>query len=149
MPGSTGLSWRHDSLMLKGKSNCFDFLHKRWINRSTRQYTSPIKKGISMSDNQDILKERGKQWGDPRATHKAIAKLWSVIVGVEITSFQVALMMSLLKIWRIFINPKDEDSYKDSKGYIDIASFIAEPSEEIAARYRELTSYLGTEGEEE
>ena len=99
-----------------------------------------------MSDNQDILKERGQQWGDPRATHKAIAKLWSVIVGVEITSFQVALMMSLLKIWRIFINPKDEDSYKDSKGYIDIASFIAEPSEEIAARYRELSAYLGTEG---
>ena len=102
-----------------------------------------------MSDNRDILKERGQQWGDPRATHKAIAKLWSVIVGVEITSFQVALMMSLLKIWRIFINPKDEDSYKDSKGYIDIASFIAEPSEEIAARYRELASYLEEKGQEE
>ena len=102
-----------------------------------------------MSDNQDILKERGKQWGDPRATHKAIAKLWSVIAGVEITSFQVALMMALLKIWRIFINPKEEDSYKDSKGYIDIAGFIAEPSEEIVARYLELASYLGKEGEEE
>ena len=102
-----------------------------------------------MSDNQDILKERGQLWGDPRATHKAIAKLWSVIAGVEITSFQVALMMSLLKIWRIFINPKDEDSYKDSKGYIDIAGFIAQPSEEIAARYRELASYLEEKGQEE
>ena len=40
-----------------------------------------------MSDNQDILRERGQQWGDPRATH-----------------------------------------------------------EEIAARYRELAAYLGTEG---
>ena len=102
-----------------------------------------------MSDNQDILKEREKQWGDPRTTHNAIAKLWSVIVGVEITGFQVALMMALLKIWRIFINPKEEDSYKDSKGYIDIAGFFAEPSEEIVARYLELASYLGKEGEEE
>ena len=102
-----------------------------------------------MSDDQDILKERGEQWGDPRATHKAIAELWSVIVGVKISGFQVALMMSLLKIWRIFINPKEEDSYKDSKGYIDIAGFIAEPSEEIVARYLELASYLGKEGDEE
>ena len=101
-----------------------------------------------MSDNQDILKERGKQWGDPRATHNAIAKLWSVIVGVEITGFQVALMMALLKIWRIFINPKEEDSYRDSKGYIDIAGFYGEPSEEIVARYLELVSPL-EEGKQE
>ena len=101
-----------------------------------------------MSDNQNILKERRKQWGDPRATHNAIAKLWSVIVGVEITGFQVSLMMALLKIWRIFINPKEEDSYRDSKGYIDIASFFAEPSEEIVARYMELASYP-EEGEQE
>ena len=102
-----------------------------------------------MSDNQDILKERGKQWGDPRATHNAIAKLWSVIVGVEITGFQVALMMALLKIWRIFVNPKEEDSYRDSKGYIDIASFFAEPSEEIVARYLALASHLEEGNQEE
>ena len=101
-----------------------------------------------MSDNQDILKERGKQWGDPRTTHNAIAKLWSVIVGVEITGFQVALMMALLKIWRIFINPKEADSYRDSKGYIDIAGFYGEPSEEIVARYLELASHL-EEGKQE
>ena len=102
-----------------------------------------------MSVSRDILKERGKQWGDPRTTHNAIAKLWSVIVGVEITGFQVALMMALLKIWRIFVNPKEEDSYKDSKGYIDIASFFAEPSEEIVARYLELASHLEERNQEE
>ena len=101
-----------------------------------------------MSDNQDILKEREKQWGDPRATHNAIAKLWSVIAGVELTDFQVALMMALLKIWRIFINPKEEDSYRDSKGYIDIAGFFAEPSEAIVARYLELAAHL-EEGKQE
>ena len=90
-----------------------------------------------MSDNQDILRERGQQWGDHRATHEAIAKLWPVM-AYENMLFENS-----------FINPKEEDSYKDSKGYIDIASFIAEPSEEITARYLELASYLGKEGEEE
>ena len=80
-----------------------------------------------MSDNvEDLLAQRGQQWGDAIGTHVRIAKVWDGIANrEEITALKVALMMEGLKLIRADINPDDPDSFHDGQGYGRIAELIA------------------------
>ena len=80
-----------------------------------------------MSDNvEDLLAQRGQQWGDAIGTHVRIAKVWDAIANrEEITALKVALMMEGLKLIRADINPDDQDSFHDGQGYGRIAELIA------------------------
>lgn len=78
-----------------------------------------------MSNTEELLKQRGNQWGDAVGTHVRIAEVWSGITGQHITALQVALMMEGLKLVRASINPSDPDSFDDARGYGRIAELIA------------------------
>lgn len=73
---------------------------------------------------EEILKERAKQWGDPVKTHVRIAQVWSAILDVPVQPWQVALMMSGLKLVRTAVNPEEVDSPTDAKGYLSIFEMI-------------------------
>ena len=72
----------------------------------------------------DILKEREKQYGDPMEMHNRISWLWSGILNTEVSAYQVALCMAALKLARATRNPSDPDSLIDVHGYVEIAKLI-------------------------
>ncbi len=79
-----------------------------------------------MTNVNELLEQRGNQWGDAVGTHVRIAKVWDAIAnGEEITALKVALMMEGLKLVRASINPDDPDSFHDAQGYSRIGELIA------------------------
>lgn len=72
-----------------------------------------------------LLAQRGSVYGDAVTTHARIAEVWSGIIGIEVTAFQVALCMVGLKLVRASNNPGHGDSLDDAKGYTVIAERIA------------------------
>lgn len=74
---------------------------------------------------EQLLKQRGKSWGDAVGTHSRIAQVWSGILGQDVTALQVSLCMEGLKLVRAEINPDDPDSFDDAQGYSKISAKIA------------------------
>lgn len=68
-----------------------------------------------------LIEERGKHYGDPVENHKAIAKIWSGILGEDISAHQVALMMAGLKLRRSSTSPDEPDSLDDAEAYVRIS----------------------------
>ena len=64
------------------------------------------------------VEDRGKVYGDIKQNHTQIAQGWSVIFGVEVKPYQVALANDWQKTVRLKANPKHHDSYKDKMGYM-------------------------------
>jgi len=69
------------------------------------------------------MHDRNDQNGDPLENHQRIAKIWSVILGIEIEPYQVALCMAGMKLARLAFNPLD-DSFIDGAAYLAIAGEI-------------------------
>ena len=65
-----------------------------------------------------IIGDRGKNYGEIKTNHEEIAKGWSVILGIEVKAYQVALCNDWQKTVRLKANPKHHDSYKDKKVYM-------------------------------
>lgn len=59
----------------------------------------------------------GDRYGAPEDSFDLISKLWSVYLGKEISSVDVCMLMSLLKIVRVKNNPSHTDSLIDLAGY--------------------------------
>lgn len=84
-------------------------------------------------NRQDILDEasrlthgnRDKNYGTPLVNHQRIARLWQVILGIEISPSEVALCMVAVKIARLVATPDHEDSFVDGAAYFAIAGEIA------------------------
>jgi hypothetical protein len=72
-----------------------------------------------------VLRDRNVTHGSPEESFLKIAKGWSVIKGIEITSVDVALMMAWLKIVRASGNPGHEDSWTDLAGYAACGAELA------------------------
>ena len=51
---------------------------------------------------------RAKHYGDAYENHERIAKLWSVVLGVDITVPQVYLCLNQLKVSRLIQTPDHE-----------------------------------------
>lgn len=68
--------------------------------------------------------DRNDQNGNPEENHIRIAKIWSVILGIEVEPYQVAICMAGLKIARLAYNEKILDSYIDGAAYLAIAGEI-------------------------
>lgn len=64
-----------------------------------------------------VTKDRNATHGEPEDSFKQIASVWSAMLGVEISSHQVALLMAALKIVRAQQNPAHEDNWVDLAGY--------------------------------
>lgn len=72
-----------------------------------------------------VCKDRENDYGTPENNFTAIARLWSVYIGQEISAHDVGMMMALMKIARLKSGRFKEDSYIDAAGYIACASEIA------------------------
>ena len=64
-----------------------------------------------------VNKDRAKVYGDSKIIHDRIAKFWSVILGKEITSQQVIMCMTALKLARLIETPDHTDTWTDICGY--------------------------------
>ena len=64
---------------------------------------------------------RNKTHGDKVANHINIAALWSWYLKKEVTAYDVAMMMSLLKIARTKTGSPNKDDLIDGAAYLAIA----------------------------
>jgi len=72
----------------------------------------------------DLTKgDRNEAHGDPAENHDRIAKIWSVVLGVEVDAAQVALCMAGLKLARLAYK-YDDDSFIDLAAYAAIANEV-------------------------
>ena len=76
-----------------------------------------------------VCKERNDQYGEPEDCFQDIANLWAAYKGTNFDSFDVAMMMSLLKVARAKANPQHTDNYIDLCGYGSIAGELANKEE--------------------
>ena len=87
-----------------------------------------------MSKREDILKEarqivcndRNTQYGEPEDNFACIAEFWSVYTGLELKSYDVALMMVLFKMARLISGSYKHDSVVDLIGYAACAEDCVE-----------------------
>ena len=78
---------------------------------------------------EDILKEamtctaesRHKTHGDKVINHGNIAQLWSWYLKKEVTAYDVAMLMTLLKIARTKTGSPNKDDHVDGAAYLAIA----------------------------
>lgn len=69
--------------------------------------------------------DRKDDYGDAKESFGRIAKLWSAYLGHDVSSYDVALMMALLKISRAS-HKYTEDSIVDLIGYAALAAEVRE-----------------------
>tara|TARA_Y100000310_G_C20432607_1_gene692200 strand:- start:64 stop:387 length:324 start_codon:yes stop_codon:yes gene_type:complete len=72
-----------------------------------------------------VSNDREKSYGNKSINHKNIAKLWSAYLDMEVSSHDVAMLMSLLKIARTKSGELCIDNYIDLVGYAAIAGQLA------------------------
>ena len=77
-----------------------------------------------------VSTRREATYGNKKANHKNIAKLWSAYLDKTISTKDVALMMALLKIARTKLGDHNEDDYVDLVGYGAIAGELADKENE-------------------
>lgn len=91
--------------------------------RKTQQPTT--RKTILDAAEKCVCHDRQDTHGKPEDSFGDIADLWAAYKGVEFDPFDVAMMMSLLKVARAKANPQHTDNYIDLCGYGSIAGELA------------------------
>ena len=76
-----------------------------------------------------VIKERGESYGSIVDNHTRIAKLWSVVLGKNVTTEQVALCMIAVKMARLIETPNHDDSWQDVLGYALVGYECADAKE--------------------
>jgi hypothetical protein len=71
---------------------------------------------------------RGEAYGHPYDDFGKTAKIWSAILGIDVTPAQVALCMVGVKISREVNKPK-RDNLVDGAGYFETLSMVREEQE--------------------
>lgn len=77
----------------------------------------PIDETIATEAVGLVSGDRQKAYGHPSKNFEDIARLWSVILGVEVTPAQVGMCMIQVKLAREIFVPK-RDNLVDAVGYI-------------------------------
>ncbi len=67
--------------------------------------------------------DRGQDYGDPSDDFAKTAKMWSAILGVEVTPDKIPLCMIAVKISRL-CNSYKRDSVVDIAGYAECLSMM-------------------------
>lgn len=68
--------------------------------------------------------DRARDYGSAHENFARIARIWSVILGIDVTAQEVALCMAGLKLARLANGPH-RDSYVDGAGYMALAGELA------------------------
>lgn len=114
-------SLRGDSEAKAAWNGAYDAMHQ--------QETPTTRKTILDAAATCVCKERNDQYGEPEDCFQDIANLWAAYKGVDFDPFDVAMMMSLLKVARAKANPQHTDNYIDLCGYGSIAGELANKEE--------------------
>ena len=77
----------------------------------------PIDETIATEAIELVTGDRQSTYGHPAKNFEDTARLWSVILGIEVTPQQVALCMVQLKLAREVFSPK-RDNLVDAIGYL-------------------------------
>jgi len=72
-----------------------------------------------------ISKDRADQYGDASENFARIARYWTMYLDTQITRYDVAMMMTLLKIARAQANVEHTDNYIDACGYQALAAELS------------------------
>ena len=64
-----------------------------------------------------VIEHRERTYGPPSESFAQIAARWSLVLGIPVTSAQVALCLIDLKLARLTRNPTHLDSIADVAGY--------------------------------
>jgi hypothetical protein len=72
-----------------------------------------------------VTKDRADTHGDAESNFGLIALYWSVHLDAIVTSHDVAVMMTLLKLARAKANPGHADNWVDGCGYLACGGEIA------------------------
>jgi hypothetical protein len=78
----------------------------------------------TLSDAAQAVSDRGSSYGTVEDNFNRIAGLWSVLLGKEVTSAQVALCLAALKMARLVETPNHYDSWVDLAGYAACGSQV-------------------------
>lgn len=79
--------------------------------------TKPIDPSIVNEAVNLVTGDRQKAYGHPSKNFEDTARLWSVVLGIDVTPQQVALCMVQLKLAREIYGPK-RDNLVDAIGYL-------------------------------
>lgn len=74
---------------------------------------------------QTTIDQRGHDYGTPKENLKRISTLWSMQLEFDITEYDVAIMMVMLKLARDVNEPKD-DNLLDAAAYLALADSVKE-----------------------
>ncbi len=94
------------------------------VNTDTTGPFSKVMRERFLDEVADIvLRDRNDRYGEPEDTCATSAGYWSMYLGKKISSFDVAMLMSLMKISRIqATGGKSHDSLVDLAGYAACAA---------------------------
>jgi len=88
-----------------------------------------MSKGSDMLlDAARTIAERGRVYGDSAVNMATTARLWSTVLGFDVTGAQVALCLIQLKVARLLVTPGHVDSVLDVAGY---AAVLRECMEDV------------------
>jgi hypothetical protein len=73
-----------------------------------------------------IGKDRAQTYGSAADSFERIARLWSVLLGIDISATDVARLMVAMKLSRLHLHDNHADSWVDIAGYAALGAEIAE-----------------------
>jgi len=76
--------------------------------------------------------DRQSEYDHPANDFARIAKVWSALLGVEVTPLMVSQLMIALKLCRLSYNETHEDSWVDVVGYVACADRVQRVANQIA-----------------
>lgn len=89
-----------------------------------REQDSPVARVFEES-REAVLDDRGETHGGIHDNFGQTAAFWSAYLGADVTPYDVAVMMVLLKASRQKSGDTDPDHYIDMAGYAAIANGLA------------------------
>jgi hypothetical protein len=75
-----------------------------------------------LDEAKEIISERGADYGGFENNFDRISRLASISTGLNISGYEVALIMVALKLARIRQAPRKRDSYIDAIAYLAFAA---------------------------
>lgn len=92
--------------------------------------------------------DRAKAYGHPSVNFGNIAKMWSVMLGVNVTPEQVAYAMILVKISRQINSPK-RDNMLDIAGYVATWELLQQGTQDTALKVTDLFYHGWTDNDQD
>jgi hypothetical protein len=113
-----------------------------------KEHMKTTRSSVLTEANRIVNGARADQYGGPENSFSKIASLWTAYLSsmdeeVNISPSDVACMMTLLKIARLYNSPDHQDSWVDVAGYAACGAEVAKPS------YRDMfsTQYTNEENQ--